>query len=322
MRNNTILILTNSEDATSDYLEAYLKDAQLHVVRFNTDVDLYSTDLTFSSDGQKISWLSASLQPTEISSVIFRRPKSFKPAVDGSHFHRSHAADEWAEAWEGFLAQVPLRKWINHPSRNFSSSHKIDQLIKASNSGFRVPESLVTNNQQKALDFFHAQKNGVVIKPLASGFIERTDPKEDTIIYTVELDETSLPFLQNLKTCPVLFQEKIRKNLDVRVTVLDEKMVAIGLKGVDRNGYQRLDIRRDHMVGVEYIPLAVPGRIQNAIYEIMMQYELRFAALDFAIDDQGEWVFFEVNPNGQWAWLDLEGAASIAKIFVNSLTSQ
>ncbi len=314
--------MTNSEDATSDYLETYLKDAQLDVVRFNTDVDLYSTDFTFSNEGQKVSWLSASLQPCEISSVIFRRPKAFKPAVDGSRFHRSHAADEWAEAWEGFLAQIPLRKWINHPSRNFSSSHKIDQLIKASYSGFRIPESLVTNNQQKALEFFHAQTNGVVIKPLASGFIERTDPTKDTVIYTVELDEKSLPLLQNLKTCPVLFQEKIRKYLDVRVTVLDDKIVAIGLKGLDRDGTQRLDIRRNNMIGVEYIPLTVPDRIQDAIYGIMMQYELRFAALDFAIDDQGEWVFFEVNPNGQWAWLDLEGAASIATIFVNSLRSQ
>jgi glutathione synthase/RimK-type ligase-like ATP-grasp enzyme len=192
-------------------------------------------------------------------------------------------------------------------------------LIKASDSGFRVPESMVTNNQEKALEFIHMQKNGVVIKPLASGFIERTDPREDTVIYTVELEEEDLPLLQNLKTCPVLFQERIKKNLDVRVTVLDEKMVAIGLKGLDQDASQRLDIRRNNMIGVEYLPLVVPDRIQKAIFRIIMQYELRFAALDFAIDDQGEWVFFEVNPNGQWAWLDLEGAASIAAIFVSSL---
>ena len=119
-----------------------------------------------------------------------------------------------------------------------------------------------------------------------------------------------------------LFQEKIIKHLDVRVTVLDKKMVAIGLKGVDRNGIQRLDIRRNNMTDIEYIPLVVPGRIQEAIYRIMTHYELRFAAIDFAITDQGEWIFFEINPNGQWAWLDLEGGACIANIFVNSLKYQ
>jgi hypothetical protein len=321
MSNNIILIITNSKDTTSNHLEGYLRREQLHVVRFNTDIDLRSTNLTFSRESQRASWPSASLYPGEVSSVIFRRPKPLEPDVNDNQFYRLHAADEWAEAWEGFLAQIPLQKWINHPSRNFGASHKIDQLIKASNNGFRVPDSLVTNNQQEALDFFRAQRNGVVIKPLASGFIERNDPKNDTVIYTVELEERSLQFLQNLKSCPVLFQEKIRKHLDVRVTVLDEKIVAIGLKGLDTDGRQRLDIRRNNMVGVEYIPLMVPDQIRNAIHRLMMHYELRFAAFDFAIDDQGEWVFFEINPNGQWAWLDLEGAASIAEIFVNSLRS-
>ena len=322
MQNNAILILTNSEDATSDYLEAYLRDAHVHVVRFNTDVDLHSTDFTFSCERQKVSWVSASLQPDKVSNLIFRRPKPFKPEIDSSHYHRSHAADEWAEAWEGFLAQIHFRRWINHPSRNFISSHKLDQLIKASSYGFRVPESLVTNNQQKALDFFHTQRSGVIIKPLASGFIERADPKEDSIIYTVELNDDSLPVLDHLFSCPVLFQEKIIKHLDVRVTVLDKKMAAIGLKGVDRNGIQRLDIRRNNMTDVEYIPIVVPVRIQEAIYRIMKHYELRFAAIDFAINDQGEWIFFEINPNGQWAWLDLEGGFCIADIFVNSLKDQ
>jgi hypothetical protein len=318
MGNRTILIMTNSEDATSDYLEAYLRDAELHVMRFNTDVDLCSTDLWFSKSRQSVSWLSESLQPGDISAVIFRRPKPFQPLVDGDPHHVRHAADEWAEAWEGFLAQIPVPKWINHPSRNFSASHKMDQLIKAFDSGFRVPESLVTNNPEKALEFTRSQENGVVIKPLASGFIERSNPEEDTVIYTVELEKDS-PLLQDLKACPVLFQEKIRKHLDVRVTVLDEKIIAIGLKGQDQDGAQRLDIRRNNMVGVEYIPLTVPDRIRDAIHGMMTRYELRFAALDFAIDDQGEWVFFEVNPNGQWAWLDLEGAAHIATTFVNSL---
>lgn len=320
MHNNTILILTNSEDATSDYLEGCLKDSHLTVVRFNTDTDLCSTNFTFSKDGQIVSWFSASLQPSDISSVIFRRPKALKPHANGDHFHRLHAADEWAEVWEGFLAQVPLHKWINHPSRNFSASHKIDQLIKASRIGFRVPESLVTNSPQKALDFFYLQRDGVVIKPLASGFIQRTNPTEDSVIYSVELRDQNLPLLQNLKSCPVLFQEKITKNLDVRVTVLDKEIVAIGLKGLEQDGAQRLDIRRNNMVGVEYIPLTVPNQIRDAIYGIMMQYQLRFAAFDFAIDTHGEWIFFEINPNGQWAWLDLEGVACIADIFVTSLS--
>jgi|MTBAKSStandDraft_2_1061841.scaffolds.fasta_scaffold51981_2 glutathione synthase/RimK-type ligase-like ATP-grasp enzyme len=322
MRNNTVLILTNSEDATSDYLETYLREANYHVMRFNTDLDLESTDLTFSKECQAISWCSGALQPHEISSVVFRRPKPFNPSLDNNQFYSAHAADEWTEAWEGFLAQIPLTKWINHPSRNFSASHKIDQLIRASNIGFRVPETFVTNNPKKALEFIRLQKNGVIIKPLASGFIERDDPKDDTVIYTVQFDESNIPLLQFINTCPVLFQEKINKIIDIRVTVLDESICAIGLKGLGQDGRQRIDIRRNNMIGVEYIPLEVPDQIRKAIVGLMKQYELRFAAIDFAIDDREKWVFFEINPNGQWAWLDLEGVSSIAGMFGNTLNAQ
>jgi hypothetical protein len=32
-----------------------------------------------------------------------------------------------------------------------------------------------------------------------------------------------------------------------------------------------------------------------------------------------KWVFFEVNPNGQWAWLDLEGVTDIASLLLKSM---
>jgi hypothetical protein len=45
---------------------------------------------------------------------------------------------------------------------------------------------------------------------------------------------------------------------------------------------------------------------------LLEEYSLRFAAVDFAVANDGAWVFFEINPNGQWAWLDLAGATDVA----------
>ncbi len=322
MANDTVLILTNSEDVTADYLESCLKKSRIRVVRYNTDSDLMSTNFTWSLHDQVVSWQSQPLRPDEIAAIVFRRPKPFTPLLDGDHFHIAHAADEWAEVWEGFLAQVPDSKWINHPSRNFGASHKTDQLTKAVKCGFRVPESLVTTDPQEALGFFDSHINGVVVKPLASGFIERTDPQDDTIIYTRKLKQRDLVMLHEIRSCPVLFQEQIRKYIDVRVTILDGVMVAIGLRKPEEDGSQRLDIRRNNMKGVAYLPIEVPVPIQNSICNIMREYQLRFAAIDFAIDEEKTWVFFEINPNGQWAWFDLEGVANIANIFIRTLRKE
>jgi hypothetical protein len=33
-------------------------------------------------------------------------------------------------------------------------------------------------------------------------------------------------------------------------------------------------------------------------------FGLRFAAFDFAMDNQNQWFFLEINPNGQWYWIE------------------
>ncbi len=43
----------------------------------------------------------------------------------------------------------------------------------------------------------------------------------------------------------------------------------------------------------------------------MKEAHLDFGRLDFSIDKAGKIWFLEVNPNGQFAWMDLDGRAGI-----------
>ena len=36
----------------------------------------------------------------------------------------------------------------------------------------------------------------------------------------------------------------------------------------------------------------------------MEDFNLYFGAFDFVVNKQNEWIFLEVNPNGQWMWLE------------------
>jgi hypothetical protein len=60
--------------------------------------------------------------------------------------------------------------------------------------------------------------------------------------------------------------------------------------------------------------------VERRLLTLAADYGLRFAAIDMAVALTGEWVFFEVNPNGQWAWLDLVGASDIASSFVRAFS--
>jgi glutathione synthase/RimK-type ligase-like ATP-grasp enzyme len=73
------------------------------------------------------------------------------------------------------------------------------------------------------------------------------------------------------------------------------------------------------MQNVRYELVTLPSILINKILEFCRSYKLRFAAIDMAFTKDYNWVFFEINPNDQWAWLDLEGVTDIASLLLKSM---
>ena len=46
---------------------------------------------------------------------------------------------------------------------------------------------------------------------------------------------------------------------------------------------------------------------------------LRFGAIDFILDTAGNFTFLEINPNGQWAWIEKRTGYEISNEIVNLL---
>lgn len=313
------LVLSNSTDATADYLCKRFDQAGVPYRRFDTDSSLDAVHILYSPSDLKLEWSDVILSPCEVRAVIFRRPQPLEPLISGDAYQKQHSADEWAEALEGFLAHIPHHKWINHPSSNFGASHKVHQLAMAQACGLSIPTWLVTTEPREAHEFLNEFGPKIVAKPLSGGYIERQRPEDDTLIYTQLIDHSRSELFDRLPACPVLFQQRIEKRVDVRIVAVDDSMVATTLSAKDVDGSQQLDIRRDNMRHVEYAPVAIPDSVANCIRVLMAQYRLRFSAMDFAIDTDGRWVFFEINPNGQWAWLDLAGACDAGALFVDAM---
>ena len=311
---SVVLVLTHSGDRTADYLCNRL-DGRVFLLRLNTDA--LPGDLDPTLDGvPALRAYGHSLTADDIQAIWYRRPHPLQaPGGPGEDpYEEHHRGLEWAEALNGVLAHVPELRWINHPTRNASASHKIEQLSRARAHGLYTPQSLVTRDPQRLRAFWHETGGRVITKPLASGYLERDAPADDTAIYTSALTRAHVEDPPDLAGAPTLFQEQIEKRLDVRVTLVDGHAVALGL--ADTTGaVPRLDIRRDEMRGVDYQPVTLPDEVADGVRSLVASYGLRFAAVDLALDADGRWIFFEVNPNGQWAWLDLVGGAEIWTLF-------
>ena len=308
----TLLILTNSEDATATFVCKNL--APDSFIRLDTDTLMRTTRITYAHE-PLLQTPGSTLHLRDVAAVWLRRPKPLVVSTGRNTAERRHIANEWAEAVEGFLAHIPAERWINYPARNATASHKMEQLTRARTLGLQTPDTLVTQDAQE-LRAFCDTHHAVIIKPLASGYLEYEDGSAS--IFTNRISKRDITHLP-LEAAPTLFQEEIAKSADVRITVLDDHLTAVAMRKM--NGTRQiLDIRRDNMEGVEYERITPPPAIEQGIRALMNSYGLRFGALDFAITHAGTWIFLELNPNGQWAWLDIAGVTDIWRGFARCTT--
>jgi len=310
-----ILVITNSGDTTADYLCGFTYQEHMPVLRLNTDRPLADLSIEFVHNDISLTVENVSVKPSEIAAVWLRRPLSLTMPPSDDVGARQFVLNEWAESLENFFAFIPDWKWINHPTYNIHASCKLEQLSRATANGLCVPETILTRDESVVWDRWNKWNNAMVAKPLYSGYIEREEGA-DSLLYTNRVTINDMKDIPQVKSCPTLFQQAINKTIDVRVTIIDQYVHAIGLSKKDSANTQLQDIRRDNMNGVVYRAIDMPHEVHKKLLSLTAGYNLRFAAVDFVVDRQGTWYFLEINPNGQWAWLDLAGATNIRDSFI------
>jgi len=313
---NNILIITNSEDATADYLIDRI-GGKVNFVRFDTDLDLKNFSAYWTKRGFELSLNKEKLNIADIYNVWYRRPKPFTLNTEIPEIEQRHAIEEWQEAIEGILTIIPTEKWINHPLSIKRASYKIEQLNRCNKFGLKAPRTLLTSGK-KDLRNFYQEVGDIVIKPISHGYLEGRDLLTDKLLYTNSLNEEQISQFPNENLCPTLFQQKIRKEYDIRITVLDDKLVAVKLSNPNN---KKIDIRRDNMEGVSYASYELPNELKNGIISLVKSYGLRFGAVDLVKSVNGDYYFLEINPNGQWAWMDIYGKTEIYSLFLKTFSN-
>src|SRR6185312_4199806 len=80
----------------------------------------------------------------------------------------------------------------------------------------------------------------------------------------------------------------------------------------------RQDWRADY-ANIRYSAAVLPVAVADMLREYMLRLRLRFAAVDMVVTPEGEHVFLEANPNGQWAWIEDETGLPIAAAIADAL---
>jgi glutathione synthase/RimK-type ligase-like ATP-grasp enzyme len=214
----------------------------------------------------------------------------------------------------------PDALWISDYYAMLCASDKPLQLRLAAQLGFLVPDTLVTSDQAAAKQFIAAHMS-CIIKPLFSFRPAAEDPH--THFFTQYVSADNPPNLTNLHLFPVILQAAIEPVCDVRVTVVGDAVfpARIYTKGADNDPRLR-DWRIANFEGKLHIEAYdhFPSNVAKRCVQLVKKLGLRYGAIDFVLDTQNRLWFLEINPNGQWAFIEVHASLPIGKAVATLLS--
>ncbi len=232
----------------------------------------------------------------------WRRPQPFRLAPGMPDEVASFAYAECNEAIQGLWHALDVG-WINPPHLDEIAHHKPYQLRVAAELGLRVPHTLITNDPDAVRRFAEeVGRDRVVYKT----FLASEACWRETRLMRAEEWE----LLEHVHYAPVIFQEYVPASADLRVTIVGERVFAAAVRA-PKHGYQ-VDYRMD-LANASFEPTALPAGVERKLLAFMRRLGLVYGALDLRRTPQGDCVFLEVNPAGEWLFVEERTGLPIAR---------
>jgi ATP-grasp ribosomal peptide maturase len=242
-----------------------------------------------------------------VRSVYWRRPRWPEFAHLGDDDAR-FAAAQVRYGLGGILYALDGPLWVNHPLKNAAADYKPAQLALADRLGLMVPPTLITNDPDEARAFIVDHGN-VIFKTL------RWTPYQRDGVPVTGWASPVTPFEidASVRVTPHLFQVRIQKTADVRVLVVGRHLFAVRIES------GLLDWRTDYSA-LSYNVIDLPDQVSGALLAYLDHYGLVSGSFDLAVDTHGGYWWLELNPNGQWGWLEERTGLEMSAAFADLLT--
>jgi hypothetical protein len=202
----------------------------------------------------------------------------------------------------GMHEDYPMR-WINSPSAAQTAENKFRQLRLAKSCGIDIPRTLVTAQPDRFRAFLKAE--GVIVaKPLdVYSWKQESGDALSAFASLLDAERGSQLSDEDIAQCVTMYQQRIDKLADVRMVVMGEDIFAYK---VIQEGEQYFDFRigfyqENHL---KYEAISVPPALKKKMIDLMRALRINFASADFALKADGDWIFLDLNPNGQWLFIE------------------
>lgn len=286
-----VLIISNKFDFSTDLITNKLREFNINYLRLNRD-ELGEYKIQFDPF---IPCLIAEIDNTiyriteeKLISLYYRAPTFLRDIFQND---LSEEEQLYRTQWAAFVRSLVVFEninWVNNPIATYKAEMKPYQLFYAKKIGFKVPDTLIANHTYN----INNTSNKIAIKSIDTAILSSGD--SEAFIYTTILNE--IP--HEKYDSPFFIQQGLVPKVDIRITVVDGVIVPVKIKskeGID------IDWRK-YKGDIIYEIFDLPDEIKGYCIELANGLDLKFCAIDM-VEYLGEYYFIEVNPTGEWAWL-------------------
>ncbi len=293
-----ILILSFADDFHALAIQALLKkhDAEADIV----DTETFPTALSLTHSGADFADIRlGGKRLTDYHAIWNRRAKPPLPSSDITNPQEAELARrECMQALWGALYASGLPIY-NRPEYERAAAYKPYQLKLARDLGLPIPDTLITTSAEEARAFA-ARHRQVIYKAFSATNWRLLDTRPLT---AEDMDD-----LWRVQYAPVIFQEYLELGREYRVSLVEDECFAgeITLE----NPEARYDWRLDDTHGV--VAAELPEEVRTKLQLLRKTLKLNSGGVDLRETPDGTIYFLEINPTGQFLFLDVFGGIDVA----------
>ena len=322
-----ILIITSKSDIHCDFVTKQIRNLGGDIIRLNSDN--LETNLSFTiTDNENFLSMECFIQDSKVSfdrnsvNVIwYRKPFPVKVKME---VHNDEITDyvnaEWNRFVSTFYDLFKDKIWVNSIWNIRRANFKLSNLETAKSLGFMTPKTIVTNRIESAEAFVSSCNRKVIAKPFAFSGFQTKDKQAYSPFANLISERDFQQFKNSVIHCPTFLQEYIEKHLELRVTLVGDSIFAASIDS-QSNADSKFDFRAHSVYELKHEIYKLPSRIEQQLIQFNKYFGLSFSTFDIILTPQGEYVFLECNPNGQWYWIEeltgLPISAAMAELLIS-----
>jgi len=308
-----ILIIGNSVDLAESVTREINTISDESIVFFKANLCLEGETLSYISKGKTFS-IVANIDGKEIDlsnarSIWFWKPllpkelRTLEPSTDQLFVYRQFGA-----MWRSIVSLLSDRLWVNEYYKMMAAEHKPYQLQVAAQLGFFVPDTCITSDPERAREFWQYCGKEMIFKPLM------LSPTEDSVLFTNKVTDAFMDQIERLRSSPVIFQRLVPHKHELRITVVGRQIFP-----AEVISESVLDWRRNR---IQVRPYDLPLEMCEFCLKYVDRLGLQYGCIDMIVTPDDQYVFLEINPNGQWGFVEQHSGLPIGKSIAHLLVGR